>query len=285
MVKTAVRTDLALELSGGEKDIVKGVEKSFKQKGDIKISTVKIVSEEGERAVNRPKGNYITVEFPPIYKISDYSELKNTIICALEELLPGKKENLLIAGLGNTEITPDSVGPLTAKHILATRHISGQFAESIGLKGLKSVSVIAPGVLGQTGIETTEIIKGTAEAVKPDAVIVIDALAAGSADRLFKTVQLCNTGISPGSGVKNSRREINEKGLGVPVIAIGVPTVTDADTLAFELTGKEPKKSSDMFVTPKEVDLLCDRISEILSSALNRFLQPEIEEDIIAQLV
>lgn len=199
--------------------------------------------------------------------------------------MPGKKENLLIAGLGNTDITPDAVGPLTVKHILATRHISGQFAENIGLKGLKSVSVIAPGVLGQTGIETTELIKGAIAAVKPDAVIVIDALAAMSAERLFKTVQLCDTGISPGSGVKNARREISGKTLGIPVIAIGVPTVTDADSLAYELTGKEPEKSCDMFVTPKEVDLLCDRISEILSSALNRFLQPEIEEDIISQLV
>lgn len=281
----AVRTDLAIELGGGENEEIVGVEKEFKEDGEIKISTVKVTSEEGERAIGRPIGRYITVEFPPIYQISDYSALKNAVIDSLKVLLAGKKENLLIAGLGNTEITPDAVGPLTAKKILATRHISGQFAESIGLEGLKSVSVIAPGVLGQTGIETTELIKGAVSAVKPDAVIVIDALAAGSLHRLFKTVQLCDTGISPGSGVKNARQEISEKTLGVPVIAVGVPTVTDADALAFELTGKESGKGCDMFITPKEVDLLVDRISEILSLSLNRFLQPEIDEDIIAQLV
>lgn len=281
----SVRTDLAIELSGGEKGNIKGVEREFKDKGEIKISTVKITSKEGEEAIGKPIGKYITLEFEPIYKISDYSSLKTEVVKALNSLLPQKRESLLIAGLGNTEITPDAVGPLTAKQILATRHISGQFAENIGLKGLKSVSVISPGVLGQTGIETAEILKGAVAAVRPDALIAIDALKADSKDRLFRTVQLCDTGISPGSGVKNSRREISEKTLGIPVIAVGVPTVTDIDSLALELTGKEPENSSDMFVTPKEVDLLVDRISEILALCLNKFLQPEIDEEIIAQLV
>ena len=281
----AVRTDLAIEISGGENEDINGVEKEYKAQGDVKITTVKITSSEGEKATGKPMGEYITLEFPPIYKICDYSVLAKTVIGALERLLKGKRESILIAGLGNTEITPDAVGPLTARGILATRHISGQFAENIGLKGLKSVSVITPGVLGQTGIETAELIKGAAETVKPDVLIAIDALKAGSAERLFRTIQLCNTGISPGSGVKNSRQEISENTLGIPVIAVGVPTVTDADTLAFELTGKEPEKESDMFVTPKDVDLLADRISEILAQALNLFLQPEIDREIISQLV
>lgn len=281
----ALRTDLAIEMSGGENEDIKGVEKEYNEQGDIKITTVKITSVEGERATGKPMGEYITLEFPPIYKICDYSVLEKTVIGALERLLKGKRENILIAGLGNTEITPDAVGPLTARGILATRHISGQFAEEIGLKGLKSVSVITPGVLGQTGIETAELIKGAISAVRPDVLIVIDALTAGSAERLFRTIQLCNTGISPGSGVKNSRQEISEKNLDIPVIAVGVPTVTDADTLALELTGKEPEKESNMFVTPKDVDLLVDRISEILAQALNLFLQPEIDGDIISRLV
>lgn len=281
----ALRTDLAIEMSGGEKEDIKGVEKEYNEQGDIKITTVKITSVEGERATGKPMGEYITLEFPLIYKICDFSVLEKTVIGALERLLKGKRENILIAGLGNTEITPDAVGPLTARGILATRHISGQFAEDIGLKGLKSVSVITPGVLGQTGIETAELIKGAISAVRPDVLIVIDALTAGSAERLFRTIQLCNTGISPGSGVKNSRQEISEKNLDIPVIAVGVPTVTDADTLALELTGKEPEKESNMFVTPKDVDLLVDRISEILAQALNLFLQPEIDGDIISRLV
>ena len=281
----SIRTDLAVELSGGENEEIRGVEKEIKKEGEIRLSSIKITSKEGEEAVGKPMGSYITLEFPPIYKICDYSELQNSVVSALAQLLPEGKESILIAGLGNTEITPDAVGPLTAKQILATRHISGQFAENIGLKGLKSVSVITPGVLGQTGIETAELIKGAVTAVKPDAVIVIDALAAKSAERLFRTVQLCNTGISPGSGVKNSRRELSEKTLGVPVIALGIPTVTDADTLALELTGKEPERPTDMFVTPKEVDLLVERISELLALSLNRFLQPEIDGEIISQLV
>lgn len=281
----SIRTDLAVELSGGENEEIRGVEKEIKKEGEIRVSSIKITSKEGEEAVGKPMGSYITLEFPPIYKICDYSELQNSVVSALAQLLPEGKESILIAGLGNTEITPDAVGPLTAKQILATRHISGQFAENIGLKGLKSVSVITPGVLGQTGIETAELIKGAVTAVKPDAVIVIDALAAKSAERLFRTVQLCNTGISPGSGVKNSRRELSEKTLGVPVIALGIPTVTDADTLALELTGKEPERPTDMFVTPKEVDLLVERISELLALSLNRFLQPEIDGEIISQLV
>lgn len=264
---------------------INGIEESSETIEDIKTTKIKITSKEGAKRIGKPIGTYITVEFPEIYKINDYGNLKKAIIRALGMLLPLGEKNLLVAGLGNTDITPDAVGPFTAKKILATRHISGQFAENIGLKGLKSVSVIAPGVLGQTGIEASELIKSAVETVKPDAVIVIDALASKSTERLFKTVQFSDTGISPGSGVKNSRQEISKKKIGVPVIAVGVPTVVDAETLAFELTNKEPKKNSDMFVTPKEVDLLCDRISEILSVALNVFLQPEIDEDIILGLV
>ena len=142
----SIRTDLAIELAEAEKEEIRGVKSELEEKGDIKISTVKIISAEGERALGKPKGNYITLEFPPIDKICDYSGLKNSLIWALDRLLPQKRERVLVAGLGNTDITPDAVGPLTAKQILATRHITGQFAESIGLKGLKSVSVISPGV-------------------------------------------------------------------------------------------------------------------------------------------
>ena len=169
--------------------------------------------------------------------------------------------------------------------MLATRHIIGDFAEKIGLKGLKSVSVIAPNVLGKTGIEVSELIGGAVKTILPDAVIVIDALCSKSTERLFSCIQLCNNGISPGSGVKNSRKEISRKTLGVPVVAIGVPTVVDAKTIAFELTGKEAKSENEMIVTPKDADLLCEKISDFLSSSLNVFLQPKIERDVILSLV
>ncbi len=280
-----IRTDLAADISEQLPEDTKGSLRKTETKGDITVSTVQILSEEGERAYGKPIGTYITVEFPQLYKIADFTDLKNAVREALTTLCPKKRETLLVAGLGNTEITADAIGPHTAGHILATRHITGQFAESVGLKNLKSVSVITPGVLGRTGIEATELIKGAVDTVKPDAVLVIDALASNSVSRLFKTVQLCDSGISPGSGVKNSRKEISRKTLGLPVIAVGVPTVVDAGVLAVELTGADVSEDVEMLVTPKDSDLLCDRISEVLSSALNVFLQPEIDEKVIAGLV
>lgn len=280
-----VRTDLAIEINSDLSGKANGVEREESVNGDVKTTVIKITSEKGEKILGRPCGTYITLEYPDINKIADYSGIKEEIKKALSFLLNGVNGTVLAAGLGNTEITPDSVGPFTAKKILATRHISGQLAESIGLKGLKSVAVITPDVLGKTGIETSELIKSAADTVKPEAVIVIDALAAKDTERLFKTVQMCDTGIRPGSGVKNSRSEISKKTLGVPVIAVGVPTVTDVESIAYSLTGVVPETESGLFVTPKDADLLCDRISEILSLSLNEFLQPEIEPDIIAGLV
>lgn len=280
----SLRTDLALEakteISGGENGIIKEI----KENENIKTTVIKVVSDEGERLINKPQGTYITVEFGDIISTADFTPLKSEIKRVLSELL-SVNGTVLVAGLGNNDITPDAVGPLTAGGILATRHIAGAFAESIGLKGLKSVAVITPDVLGKTGIETAELIRGTADKIKPAAVIAVDALAARDPNRLFKTVQLTNSGISPGSGVKNRRGEISEKIIGVPVIAVGVPTVTDAEAIAYSLTGTEPETDSGMFVTPKEVDMLCGKISKILSETLNEFLQPEIDADIIEGLV
>ena len=197
-----VRTDLAIEINSDLSGKANGVEREESVNGDVKTTVIKITSEKGEKILGRPCGTYITLEYPDINKIADYSGIKEEIKKAFSFLLNGVNGTVLAAGLGNTEITPDSVGPFTAKKILATRHISGQLAESIGLKGLKSVAVITPDVLGKTGIETSELIKSAADTVKPEAVIVIDALAAKDTERLFKTVQMCDTGIRPGSGVK-----------------------------------------------------------------------------------
>lgn len=280
----AFRTDLAIELrslKGGE---IKGVKHSEKEWENIKLSKTEIVSSEGEKALGKPIGKYITVEFPDLLKIADYTPLKKALRESLSSVL-SERENILAVGLGNDEITADSIGPRTASRLLATRHIAGQFAENIGLKGLKKVAVIEPNVLGKTGIETYEFVEAVAGKIKPSAIIAIDALAAGSVDRLFKTVQFSSTGISPGSGVKNSRRELSFETLGVKVIGIGIPTVVDAQNLAFELTQKEPQYSCDLIVTPKDCDILCHKICEVLASVLNEFLQPEIEAEILNELV
>lgn len=275
------RTDLAIE-----EDIVsEGIKSEEKSLGAVKLTTVEIQSSKTAEKFGKKKGKYITVEFPDIEKIADYSEIKKGIISSLKGLFKEKTENILVVGLGNREITADSIGPRVAERLLATRHIAGDFATKIGLHGLRSVSVVTPNVLGKTGIEVTELVAGLVNKIKPQAVIAIDACVSLSINRLFKTIQLSNSGISPGSGVKNSRKELSFKTLGVPVIAIGIPTVVDAAALAFELTGEETKIDTDMVVTPKESDLLCHRISEILSEALNVFLQPEIDEEILFDLV
>ncbi len=280
----SVRTDLAIEHDCTVDEKTKGIKQTEEQSGSIKTTVTQVLDGDGEHLIGRPCGTYVTVEFPDIESLADTGELEAALAGALGKF---KKPvgTVLAVGLGNTDITPDAVGPLTADGILATRHIAGKFAESVGLYGLKSVAVATPGVLGKTGIEAVELVKSAADAVKPETVFVIDALAAKSPERLFKTVQLCDTGIRPGSGVKNSRSELSEKTVGVPVIALGVPTVTDAESLAFSLTGKEPETESGMFVTPKEVDLLTEKMSKILSSVLNRYFQPDIDPDIIDSLV
>lgn len=273
----SLRTDLAIEIENIKKE--KEISKKI---GQADINFIEISK---ENSYLKPHGKYATVEFPELQTITDFEDIYNAIQQALGFLLPVKYKNFLVVGLGNSEITSDSIGPNCAQKILATRHIAGEFAKTIGLENLNSVSVIVPNVLGKTGIEVSEIILGVVKHIKPDAVIVIDALCSKSVSRLFNTVQMCDSGISPGSGVKNSRKELSFRTLGVPVIAIGVPTVVEAKTIAAELTGKESKFESDLIVTPKDADLLSHRISEVISTALNIFLQPNVDKEVILSLV
>ncbi len=263
------RTDLAIEHKTYEKYEVENEEN-----GEISITRM---------TQNREK--FLTLSFPDIINTVSTEKLENEIIKALKFLAEKEYDNILVTGLGNTEITADSIGPETVSSLLATRHIKGEFSDNLGLFGLKSVSIIATDVLGKTGIETAEIIKAVADKIKPDLIIAVDALAAGSTSRLFKTVQLTNNGISPGSGVKNSRKEISEKTMGIPVIAIGVPTVVDIGVIAEESGAKKTNNPTDMILTPKDSDILCKKISEILSRSINIFLQPNIEKEVIMSLV
>ena len=182
-------------------------------------------------------------------------------------------------------ITPDALGPKCASMIFATRHITGELLRSTGLSGLRCVTSVATGVAGETGAEAGEIIKGVVQTVAPDVVITIDALAARNVERLGRTIQMCDTGIIPGSGVGNSRQEISKKTIGVPVISIGVPTVVDAATLIMDCTGNEnsvSEKAGTMMVTPREIDLMIERAAKLTSLAVNRALQPDISaEDLL----
>ena len=277
------RTDLAIE--AGEDTKARGlapqdIAKQVREVGEARVTRIEILSEKGEQALGRPRGVYVTVEVPPLSDNEESLEETARLIGEqLAELLP-KEGAVLVVGLGNTAITPDALGPKAANMVLATRHIEGEFARSVGLDDLRPTAVVAPGVLGQTGVESGEIVRGVCTVVQPAAVVAVDALAARSLDRLGCTVQVCDTGIAPGSGVGNNRRPLNRDSLGVPVIAVGVPTVVDARTIAMELTGREEAeeevapRGAQMMVTPREIDLIISRASRLVAMAVNAALQP-----------
>ena len=283
------RTDLAIEMREAHPHPDDGLKSEESDIGDVKITKIEILNRQGEQALGKPKGRYITVESTSF--AGDYSinpdcllALKTEIVRLLPETGP-----VLICGIGNTEITPDALGPKTASLILATRHISGELAKAAGLGALRPVAVMSPGVLGQTGVETGEMIQGVLDRVKPAAVIVIDALASRRLSRLGCTVQLSDTGIVPGSGVGNARSETSMRTLGIPVLSIGVPTVVDAKTLVRDLTDCETDdtraSASEMVVTPKEIDLIVDRAARLIAHAVNCALQPQVDPEDLLLLV
>lgn len=286
------RTDLAIEKEEfitGEK--TQGVLKSERTTEKTKITEIEITDSRAQERIGKPMGKYITVEMD---ELSYDSELLDDRLTSLSneimKLLPEGGGTVLVVGIGNESITPDALGPRCARLIFSTRHIDSKLKHEIGLEQLNPVCALATGVLGQTGIETGEIIKSVAGVVKPKAVIVIDALAAAQLNRLGRTVQLTDTGITPGSGVGNSRSEISEKTLGVPVIAVGVPTVVDAVTLTKDITrtaefNKNRDDSENMIVTPREIDTVIDRAAKLLALAVNCALQPDIEPQLLLGVV
>ena len=288
------RTDLAIERQEyHEKEKLDGVLSSCETVDGVKITTIEIINEQGQKLIGKPKGKYITLETQKLYKSSQaFSAVCDVLSHELRKLLPSKG-TVLVAGLGNEDITPDALGPKSIGLLFATRHIGSEFAQSLGLGELRSVAGIVPGVLGKTGIETVEIISGVVEKISPCCVIVIDALASRETARLGNTVQLCDTGVSPGSGVGNRRKGINAETLGVPVIAIGVPTVVDALTMAtdvFEKAGVtlpniDLSEHRQMMVTPKEIDSLIDKASHLIAMGINTALQRGLTAGEIAEIV
>ena len=291
------RTDLAVEareLAGAD---IHGLEYSEERKSGMDISRLVVKNHQAGLKLKKEIGTYITIDLPAMTDnfLSSDDRIK-TISEEIRRLLP-VNGLVLVCGLGNTEITPDALGPKTASRILATRHIKGEIARSTGLDTLRPVAVLSPGVTGQTGIETIEYIEGIIKKVRPTALVVIDALASRRLSRLGCTLQISDTGISPGAGVQNHRRKITRDSLGIPVIALGVPTVVDAVTLVSDLLDIEDEKTSrdlsealspdnrKMVVTPKEIDLLIDRASRLVSLSLNLALHNDVDINLIEALL
>lgn len=300
-----IRTDLALETheqftETAEK--IDGVDVYDKSTKDSEITHIEIKTEDAAKRMGKPIGNYITLSTPDLRFIDKktYERIVKKVADEIKLLIPDDIEKpILIAGLGNRAITSDSLGPEVVDRLIITRHM---FSHAPGLlsDNFASVCAIAPGVLGITGIETEEIISAVCEKINPSAVIVVDALAARSIERITNTIQICDTGISPGAGVGNNRKEISSKTLGVPVIAIGVPTVVDAvtiteDTLELlycDLGEKLPvddllhsENISDEILnfttTPKEIDILIKKCAEVVANGINFALHDNITfEDI-----
>ena len=262
---------------------------------DMLVTKVKILTNEGAEALGKPIGNYITIESQMMN--DEVESIDNKIIQKVADTIKDishlvKKDTVLVVGLGNGDVTPDALGPKVVENLQITRHLI-EYAPEYVKEGTRAVSAIIPGVLGTTGIETSEIVKGIVERVKPDLVIVIDALASKNMDRISKTIQIADTGIIPGSGVGNSRFAITKETLGVPTIVIGVPTVvgiptivdeaisyviektTEDDTEKEELKNKNymkeilENKKFDFMVTPKDIDDIINNLSNLVANSIN----------------
>ena len=281
-----LRTDLALEMQEQYPDC-QGVKCTQTADGDVTVTDITVKTQEAARRLGRPEGKYITVALPPLTDHAFLPEEKYAAVSeVLSQMLP-EEGTVLVAGLGNHSVTPDALGPRTVSMIPATRHILAELSRTTDRSGLRSCAVIAPGVLGQTGVEAVELIASVCRAINPAAVIVIDALASRRLERLGCTIQISDAGIQPGAGVGNCRPSISRRELGVPVIAVGVPTVVDASTLAYDLTGgvtdAVKPEGRGMIVTPREIDLLIDRAARLAALSVNHALHPTVDpEELIA---
>ncbi len=306
----SVRTDLAIEQLLAREDSgrgVAGVDVDVKHHAGVEICRVHVTDTQGESAVGKPVGHYVTLDAPALLDRDTGAQEATARLLAAElgRLLGLTDEaKVLVVGLGNWNATPDALGPKVVGQLLVTRHLQGHVPADLAGK-LRSLAAIAPGVLGITGIETGEIIHGVVDRIHPDAVIAVDALASRSVERILRTIQIADTGIHPGSGVGNNRAEIDSKFLGVPVIAVGVPTVVHAatiaadtiDLLAEHLAGhpghagiaklaREERQQliaqvlqsavGDLMVTPKQIDALVDDMAKVLAAGINAAIHPKV---------
>ena len=287
-----IRTDLALESAAqiSATSPVEGVVKtvSHHKESEICVTEIAVSSSKASEMLGKPKGKYVTVENTKgcfsLYSHA-FNEQVDIISHELKKLMGKMPERIMFVGLGNRGITPDSLGPLTAEKIFATRHIK-RLAKDIDTSDLSDVSVVTTGVMAQTGVESSEAVKAIADFVKPDMIIIVDALACSELGHLGTTIQLTNTGISPGSGVENARKELSQATLGVPCIAIGVPTVADMNTVAEGISDKPlPQEFDGMIVTPKSIDNLIMKTAGLIATAINRTFHPNLTDEEIASLI
>lgn len=279
---SVIRTDLALEAADtGDGKLPSGVSVSEKVHQDIKTTTVCIETPQAAQRLGRPTGTYLTLEG----ELTNSQAFIDLLAHSLQELLPDGP--VLVVGLGNRDITPDSLGPDVAQQVIATYHFSPEQLESLGLQNLRKVGSLAPGVMGQTGFEVARLVSAALKTLSFSAVVAVDALSARSASRLGKTIQLSTSGIAPGSGVLNSRAELSSQSLGVPVFSLGIPTVVDAATLLNDLCPacSSSEAALSMMVTPRDIDQIITQGARIMAVALNRALQPELTQRDITALM
>lgn len=291
IINISHRTDLAAELDIAN---LSGVDERREIKNGIPVTSVEILSEAAAKRLNKPRGKYITLDIGKIWLASD-SEFENAAGVTAEqlsllshELCRGMPQHVLIAGLGNRRITADALGDEAVGLITVTRHLKSLNNRLFGLLGGREISAVTPGVLGQTGVETAEVIRGVCRETSPDLVIAIDSLCARSTERLATTVQLGTSGITPGSGIGNHRKGVSKETLGVPVIAFGVPTVVDSATLVFDaleaagINDPAPQlcevleNRRGFFVTPKETDTIVRELSRLTARSLTLAFGPDI---------
>ncbi|MDE6470630.1 MAG: GPR endopeptidase [Eubacterium sp.] len=270
-------TDLAVEsFESVNKTVIDGV----KVEENDGVTIVSVLNENGAEAIGKPVGKYITCCVPSFVSDNDIFDGRlDKLSTILQSLLPDDMKSVLVAGVGNLDITADALGPKTNNYVLATRHIVGDNDNAEMFKDFFNVSGVATGVLADTGIESAEIIKGIVNVTKPSCVIVVDALAASSSERLGTTVQLSDVGISPGSGVGNHRYEISQSTLGVPVVSIGIPTVVSTAAITNKITDEQ------MFVTPREIDKITEQGAKLIGMSINVCLQKNISAHDLFSLV
>lgn len=297
-----IRTDLAVETSEKRPDgkEISGLFVEKEKRGeDITITKVRIETQKAAKTMGKPRGTYISIEADQMMEEdNDYHrEISEIFSEQLKNFLPKQyqKKKILVIGLGNREVTPDALGPKVIDQLFITRHLLEEFGKyMVELEECCSISGIVPGVMAQTGMETVEILQGVVAQTKPDIVIAVDALAARSIKRLNRTIQITDTGIIPGSGVGNYRNAITKEHLGIPVIAVGIPTVVDAATIVADfctglmenkqeleemeetVRGKIPPKLNAMYVTSKDIDEAVNRLSYTISEGLNMTFVPKM---------